>query len=61
MDILRTDIKLLIPVCSEASAKAHAIAIAEAKKYPDNFHQIYLTIYNQEFILLYTSLLKQFG
>jgi len=60
MDKLHTDIKLLIPVCSEASAKAHTIAIATAKKYPDNFHQIYLTVYNQEFIIIYKSLLKQF-
>ena len=55
-----TDISILIPVCSEASRKAHAIAIAEAKKYPTKFHEVYLTIYNHEFITIYTNLLKQF-
>jgi hypothetical protein len=55
-----TDISILIPVCSEASRKAHAIAIAEAKKYPERFQQIYLAIFNHEFSILYTDILKQF-
>ena len=58
--LIHTDISILIPVCSEASRKAHAIAIAEAKKYPTKFHEVYLTIYNHEFITIYTNLLKQF-
>ena len=56
-----TDISVLIPVCSEASRKAHDKAIAEARKYPDRFQQIYLAIYNHEFNKLYTDILKQFG
>jgi hypothetical protein len=56
-----TNISILIPVCSEASRKAHAIAIAEAKKYPTKFHEVYLTIYNHEFNILYLNILKQFG
>jgi len=55
-----TDISILIPVCSEASRKAHSIAIAEAKKYPDQFYEIYLAIYNHEFTKLYKSILTQF-
>jgi hypothetical protein len=58
--LVHTDISILIPVCSEASRKAHAIAIAEAKKYPTKFHEVYLTIYNHEFNKLYTNILKQF-
>lgn len=57
---IHTDISILIPVCSEASRKAHDKAIAEAKKYPDRFHQVYLAIYNHEFMTIYTNLLKQF-
>jgi hypothetical protein len=60
MDKLHTDIKLLIPVCSEASAKAHTVAIEEAKKYPDRFQEVYLAIYNYEFNKLYKNILKQF-
>ena len=56
-----TDISILIPVCSEASRKAHDKAITEAKKYPERFHEIYLTIYNHEFIIIYSDILKQFG
>ena len=56
-----TDINILIPVCSEASRKAHAIAIAEAKKYPAKFHEVYLAIYNHEFVTIYTDIIKQFG
>jgi hypothetical protein len=56
-----TNISILIPVCSEASRKAHTIAIAEAKKYPAKFHEVYLTIYNHEFNILYLNILKQFG
>ena len=55
-----TDISILIPVCSEASRKAHDKAIAEAKKYPAKFHEVYLAIYNHEFNILYTNILKQF-
>lgn len=55
-----TDIKILVPVCSEAANKAHVAAIIEAKKYPDRFHQVYLAIYNHEFTVLYTNILKQF-
>jgi hypothetical protein len=55
-----TDISILIPVCSEASRKAHAIAIEEAKKYPERFHEVYLAIYNYEFNKLYKNILKQF-
>ena len=55
-----TDINILIPVCSEASRKAHAVAIAEAKKYPERFHEVYLTIYNHEFNKLYKNILTQF-
>jgi len=55
-----TDISILIPVCSEASRKAHAVAIAEAKKYPERFHEVYLTIYNYEFNKLYKNILTQF-
>ena len=57
---IHTDISILIPVCSEASRKAHAIAIAEAKKYPERFHEVYLAIYNYEFNKLYKNILKQF-
>lgn len=57
---IHTDISVLIPVCSEASRKAHAIAIAEAKKYPTKFHEVYLAIYNHEFIAIYTDIIKQF-
>ena len=56
-----TDINILLPVCSESAAKAHKIAINEAKKYPERFHEVYLAIYNHEFNKLYTSLIKQFG
>ena len=56
-----TDISILIPVCSEASRKAHDKAITEAKKYPERFHEVYLAIYNHEFNKLYTFLIKQFG
>lgn len=59
--LIHTDISILIPVCSEASRKAHDKAIAEAKKYPDRFQQVYLAIYNHEFNKLYTNILKQFG
>jgi hypothetical protein len=59
--LIHTDISILIPVCSEASRKAHDKAIAEAKKYPDRFQQVYLAIYNHEFSKLYTNILKQFG
>ena len=55
-----TDISILIPVCSEASRKAHDKALIEAKKYPDRFHEVYLAIYNHEFIRIYTNILKQF-
>uniref|UniRef100_A0A6C0LQH0 Uncharacterized protein n=1 Tax=viral metagenome TaxID=1070528 RepID=A0A6C0LQH0_9ZZZZ len=55
-----TDISILIPVCSEASRKAHTIAIEEAKKYPERFYEIYLAIYNYEFNKLYKNILKQF-
>jgi hypothetical protein len=55
-----TDIKLLIPVCSEASAKAHTIALTEAKKYPAKFQEVYLAIFNHEFTIIYTDILKQF-
>jgi hypothetical protein len=54
------DISILIPVCSEASRKAHTIAIEEAKKYPERFHEVYLAIYNYEFNKLYKNILKQF-
>jgi hypothetical protein len=56
-----TDISILIPVCSEASRKAHTIAITEAKKYPAKFQEVYLAIYNHEFIAIYTDIIKQFG
>jgi hypothetical protein len=55
-----TDISILIPVCSEASRKAHDKAIAEAKKYPERFHEVYLAIYNYEFNTIYTTIIKQF-
>jgi hypothetical protein len=55
-----TNISILIPVCSEASRKAHAVAIAEAKNYPERFYEVYLTIYNHEFNKLYKSILTQF-
>ena len=55
-----TNISILIPVCSEASRKAHAIALAEAKKDPERFHEVYLTIYNHEFNKLYKNILTQF-
>jgi hypothetical protein len=57
---IHTDISILIPVCSEASRKAHKIAIEEAKKYPDRFQEIYLVVYNHEFTNIYTNLIKQF-
>ena len=57
---LNTDIKMLLPVCSEAAAKAHKIAIEAAKNHPDKFHEVYLSIYNREFNKLYTLLIKQF-
>jgi len=60
IQLSHTDISILIPVCSEASRKAHTKAIAEAKKYPERFHEVYLAIYNHEFNILYTSILKQF-
>jgi len=55
-----TDINIVLPVCSEASNKAHKIALLEAKKYPDKFQEVYLTIYNYEFTNIYTTILKQF-
>jgi hypothetical protein len=55
-----TDISILIPVCCEAATKAHKIATDEAKKYPTNFHEVYLAIYNNQFNILYKNILKQF-
>lgn len=60
MNLQHTDVNILIPVCYEASRKAHELAINTAKKYPEQFHQMYLSIYVEEFNKIYLSILTQF-
>jgi hypothetical protein len=55
------DVKLLIPASTEASIKAHQIAINQAKKHPVRFYEVYLEIYNREFTVLFNDIIKQFG
>jgi len=57
---LHTDVNILIPVCYEASRKAHELAINSAKNHPEQFHKMYLLIYVEEFNKIYLSILKQF-